>query len=214
MKSVIVDGVTYRSTEAMIKALGLNVKNDTFYRYFTKNKNTFTLEEIKKAEQWIINNIKQKEEYSVNLGNVLYNLLYTAFTPRNTFLDTFMLALPTADNTEAYFLDYINTNYPKIQSLLPSYVDLDILIKTIKDYKAGKTQFEYANTTGRKTTTSVKIAGKTFRQCSLEYNVPYNSVWYLYYNIKDLPDFSESMFFTKLEEKREQLLQRKRKKQK
>ena len=214
MNSVIVDGVTYKSTGAMIKALGLNVKNDTFYKYFTKNKNTFTLEEVKEAEQWIINNVKQKEAYSVSLGDVLYNLLYTAFTPRNTVLDSFILGLPTADNTEEYFLDYINVNYPRIQSLLPTYVTLDMITKTVQDYKAGKTQFEYVTTTGRKTNTSVIIAGKTFRQYSLEYNIPYNSVWYLYYNIKDLPNFSESLFFTKLEEKREQLLQRKRKKQK
>lgn len=211
---ITVDNITYKSTNALIKALNLSVKEAVLYRHFTKNKHIFTLDEIKEAERWILSHVKGKEEASINLNlaDILYSRLY--LTKENVpALNRFILALPTQDMTEETFINYAKDNYYKIKPYIGK-ITLDYILNVIKYYKLNKVYFgdndkKEDDSKGRMIAT---IKGKTITQYATEYGISYNTVWCIYKDIIDCSYYTEDLFIERLEEKVAEIVQRRNKK--
>lgn len=213
---ITVDNITYKSTNALIKALNLSVKESVLYNHYTRDKHTFTLDEIKEAERWINDNVKLKKSAdditvdNINLADIFFNKLYLT-KDKIPALDEFIMALPIQESSEDYFIQYTKANYPKIKDCI-SKIPLDYLLKTIHYYKLNKLYTD--NTTVEENTPKIRITikGKTINEYAKQYDVSYNTVWYVYKEIINCSYYTEDLFIERLEEKAAEVIQRRNKK--
>lgn len=211
---ITVDNITYKSTNALIKALNLSVKESVLYNHYTRDKHTFTLDEIKEAERWINDNVKLKKSVddltvdNINLADIFFNKLYLT-KDQIPALDEFIMALPIQDSSEDCFINYTKASYNKIKNYIGN-TSLDYLLKTIHCYKLNKL-YNGINEND-KPKRLITIKGKTITEYAKQYDVSYNTVWYVYKEIINCSYYTEDLFIERLEEKAAEIVQRRNKK--
>ena len=219
---ITVDNVTYRSTNELVKRLGFKVSTSILYRRFTSKKHTFTGQEIEEAVKWINENTKSKPKEkvinasSLNLGTLIYDYftLYTK-TLDNSIVN-FITGLPIAGLDPSVYKDYVTNNYVYLKDVLPNVITLNNLLEIVDYYTFGilppNTRIKQVNREHNSKSNPITVKGKRLMFYVKEYGLRYNLVHSTYKETLN-ENNPEEAFIKQLEEKRNQLIQRRLKKE-
>lgn len=219
---ITVDDITYRSTNELVKRLGFKVSTSILYRRFTSKKHTFTKQEIEEAVKWINENTKSKPKEkatnvsSLNLGTLIYDYL-TLYTKKlDNSIVNFITGLPIAGLDPSVYKDYVINNYVHLKAVLPNAITLNNLLEIVDYYTFGilppNTRIKQVNREHNSKSNPITVKGKRLMFYVKEYGLRYNLVHSTYKETLN-ENNPEEAFIKQLEEKRNQLIQRRLKKE-
>lgn len=212
---ITVNGIVYKSTRELVDRLNLGIKSDVLYKHCTKHKKELTLDELNevvnliKAKTRVIKDRISSPGNQVNLGDVAYKMF---ITPTNfKYVEDFLAGMPIKGMTDDYFINYFTFNYNKSKTHLPIKITLDYVMEVLQYYFKGEIHPDLAplfSSNNKKR----EVGGKPLATYAKEYGLNYNLVYTSYWDTKDLNNPKEA-FIKQLEEKRNQLIQRRLKKE-
>ena len=219
---ITVDNVTYRSTNELVKRLDFKVNTSVLYRRFTSKKHTFTRQEIEEAVNWINENTKSKPKEkainvpSLNLGTLIYDYVTLYTKTLDNSIVNFITGLPIAGLDPSVYKDYVTNNYVHLKDALPNAITLNNLLEIVDYYTFGilppNTRIKQVNKEHSSKSNPITIKGKRLMFYVKEYGLRYNLVHSTYKETLN-ENNPEEAFTKQLEEKRNQLIQRRLKKE-